>query len=183
MTNKPSKETIMKTINITTDSNIEIRIKQTHDLDSALLPLHRIVDVITFAIVHRKDLSMSERDRKNFPTLIRDMYQHELLNIARIAISHGSPGLQTTETKKLILRVIASDSETFKLPIPLEDPYLCAHSLSLIACDTINAYLAPIKSFFTFDQVDELLDTVVTDIRDAIDCLDIYAICYSADVK
>jgi hypothetical protein len=173
MTNESSKETIMKTINITTDSDIEIRVTQTPDLDASIVPMNRLVEIIKDAIVQRIDPSMSGRDRKNFPALIQEMYRFELLDITRIVISHGSQGLQMSETKKLILRAFNSDSGTFKLPIPLDDPVLCAHSMSMIVCDTLNAYLAPIKSFFTFDQVDELLEIVITDIRDAFDCLNL----------
>lgn len=156
----------MKTINITTDSDLI-------DLDSVLLSRDRIADEIKNAIVHRRDPLLSEGIRKNFPNLIRGMFRQELINITRIVISHGSQGLQISETKKLILRAFSSDYETFKLPIPLDDPELCALSLSMIVCDTLNAYLAPIKSFFTFDQVDELLEIVITDIQDALDCIDL----------
>jgi hypothetical protein len=166
MTNEPSKETIMKTIKTTIDSDLD-------DLDSALLSRDRVADEIKNAIIHRVDPLLTEGDRKIFPAMIQGIFRHELLNIARIAISHGSQGLQISETKKLILRVFDSNSETFKLSRPLDDSDLCAFSLALIACDTINAYLAPIKSFFTFDQVEELLEIVITDIRDAIDCLDL----------
>jgi hypothetical protein len=164
---KASKETIMDDIKTTTDSDVT-------DLDSVLLSRDQVVEEIKNAIAHRVDPLLSEGDRKNFPNLIRGMFRHELLNITRIVIA---------ETKKLILRAFNSESETFKLPIPLDDPVLCAYSMSMIACDTINAYLAPIKSFFTFDQVDELLEIVITDIRDAFDCLNIHAICYSVDAQ
>ena len=156
----------MDDIKTTTDSDL-------NDLDSVLLSRDRVADEIKNAIAHRVDPLLSEGDRENFPNLIRGMFRHELLNITRIVISHGSQGLQISETKKLILRVFNLDSGIFKLPKPLDDPELCAFALSMIVCDTLNAYLAPIKSFFTFDQVDELLEIVITDIQDALDCIDL----------
>jgi len=156
----------MKTIKTTIDSDLD-------DLDSALLSRDRVADEIMNAIIHRVDPRLTEGDLKVFPAMIQGMYRHELLNIARIAISHGCQGLQISETKKLILRIFDLTPETFELPMPLYDSDLCANSLTLIVCDTLNAYLAPIKSFFTSDQVDELLENVITDIRDAVDCIDL----------
>jgi hypothetical protein len=174
MTNEPSKETIMKTIHITTDSDIEIRV--TKEPAPKEMTLEQLVAVIEDAIacrIDRIDLQrMTEGDREIFPSLIRDMYRHELLNITRIVLTHGT---HIRETKRLILRAFDRNFGTFNLPKPLGNAQKCANILSGIACDTIDAYLEPIRSRYTLDRIKELLENVENAFCDALETVNIDA--------
>jgi hypothetical protein len=171
---KSSKETIMKTIHITTDEDIEIRVTREPDISG--IPMEKLVEEIENAItcrIDRIDLKrMTEGDREVFPSLIRDMYQYELLNIARIVLTHGTP---IRDTQRLILRAFDQNFGTFNIPKPLGNRQKCATILAGIACDTIDAYLDPIRPNYTLDRIEELFKNMETAFFDALETINIDA--------
>lgn len=164
----------MKTINITTDLDIEIRV--IHGSKVSELSKEKLVKEIENAIAYRFDRidlkRMCRGDREMFPSLIRDMYRHELINIARIVLTSGT---YIREPKELILRAFDQTFGTFNIPKPLGNPTRCATTLAGIACDSIDAYLAPIRSSYTLDRIGELFGRMETAFCDALECINLDA--------
>jgi hypothetical protein len=173
MTNEPSKETIMKTIHITTDEDIEIRV--TKEPVPKEMTLEQLVAVIEDAITRHATPEMTRGDREIFSSLISEMYHHETKKIVRLVLMITFRPLLLSETQKMILNDFDQDFGLFALMTPLEDDSRCAHILSRIACDTFSAYLAPLTKFYTFDRIDELLEKTEDAFCDALETINIDA--------